>query len=206
VTFDGLDFNTVSSGKLAYYGYSSVTTTCLEPGELGLFYGISGDISQSFNSNLSSISYGIRSYGEDDAELATDGPEIISSRIVPESFGYTSIAGTVEFGSNLRNYMVKFFPRDCGLILEDHVAFPGGSGANIYRGDRHDFETNGHEHSFGDFIPVHSWISNEPSHQPVSPLDADANVTAKRSIQTHIRSVREQRDALRLEAATNARD
>ena len=192
VTFNGQRFNTVADGH-AYYGSGPLTTTCLQPGELGVFHGIESDISQSFNSSLSTIEYGFRSFGEDGVELATDGATLSGTRIVADNFGYTAIEGSVEFGSSLYNYEISFFPRDCGMILKGQYAFPGDLD-NVYDGTKLDFKTVGEKQEFADFVYDHSWISNESSRQ--SALDADPDTRAKEATREVIRALRVQERTL----------
>lgn len=153
-----LDFKKITSvvSAAAYYDSTTVTNDCIAPGQLGVLYGNSRDVSQEAFAATQSLTIYLGPHSSGRFVEATDGPSL-TTRVVPSGTG-SKLAGQMTVRTPIYNYAMTVFARNpSGLLAARLWAFPGklqplASSAMV------EFETEPSTCPFVDFLLFQSWI------------------------------------------------
>jgi hypothetical protein len=144
----------------AYFGevVMSVTTDCLGPGETGVLTGVARGITTADLAAATSLTIMVEPNTFDTYFPAAGGPTVTMAEVSSVTAGGFGLRGKLLIGETIYNYGMRVYPRDArGVLVDELLAFPNeldtlGSGSTV------DFETDGVDCNFDDYLLFQSWI------------------------------------------------
>jgi hypothetical protein len=139
----------------------SVTSDCLGVGDTGVLTGVARGITQADLAAATSLTILVEPNTFDTYQHATGGPTLSMPEVGEVAGGGIGLRGRLLVAQAIYNYGLKVYPRDSrGVLIDELMAFPNELDP-LAAGSTIDFETDGTDCTFEDYLYFQSWIIDE---------------------------------------------